>query len=358
MQKSPFKHKVVGEPELPSSDDQLDLRKEITLEHKLRLLRILVWLAIALLLLQGFWIWKLYGFPQGKRVINFISQEVGFSSSSESEPRPKVESISVQIPTTLEVDWFESWKPAEQADIRAGILKSEPFVGYTLLMRKIENGYLYFAQDLSSEGEPVDLTNFEIDGITNLPQTVRAADLNLLLKVKESAKPFNPDDISKVLFIDKDLGPIMLTKTDCIVAKLPNLLIVNLELDTGFTDPKTGRFDAIWQNENYNLDKYFSVSTTSCALECNSPNILAHATSTDPTWEKIGTTGTGDPLFSLKDPQSKIFKNLYNSLSAKDKLSYSAFVETHPIVFWRDGLGRWIEFTNSKFSDKTTCLGN
>lgn len=72
-----------------------------------------------------------------------------------------------------------------------------------------------------------------------------------------------------------------------------------------------------------------------------------------------GQTKTGDPIYELKNTDFKenpadtenIFKKMYNSIYTPDgqEIPFTEFLKQHPIIFWQDPFGNFLEFRNAEF---------
>ncbi|MFA6466499.1 MAG: hypothetical protein WCV71_01410 [Patescibacteria group bacterium] len=72
-----------------------------------------------------------------------------------------------------------------------------------------------------------------------------------------------------------------------------------------------------------------------------------------------GQTKTGKPIYELKNPNFKeisadtenIFEKMYNSIytPAGQETPFAEFLKQHPIIFWQDPFGNFLEFRNAEF---------
>lgn len=72
-----------------------------------------------------------------------------------------------------------------------------------------------------------------------------------------------------------------------------------------------------------------------------------------------GQTKTGETIYELKNQNTKensadtenIFEKMYNSIYTPDdqKISFAEFLKQHPIIFWQDPFGNFLEFRNAEF---------
>lgn len=80
--------------------------------------------------------------------------------------------------------------------------------------------------------------------------------------------------------------------------------------------------------------------------------------------ELAGTASTGEKFYRIKD--RNILEGFYNGTGFYSEMAYAIsdrsltfdqFMNLNPVLFWKDPLGRWIQFTVSIFSPMAECGG-
>ena len=95
---------------------------------------------------------------------------------------------------------------------------------------------------------------------------------------------------------------------------------------------------------------------------CGGTNFVALAADTDSIskLQVAGRTFDGDDVYVYKDANEPYLVKIYNEdykvgRQPGDIISYSAFVKSYPVFFWRDPFGRLIRFTNRSFIPLAEC---
>lgn len=73
---------------------------------------------------------------------------------------------------------------------------------------------------------------------------------------------------------------------------------------------------------------------------------------------KVGTVLDGQPIFGYADNNSQALKEFYDSTHIPEnstKISYSQFLASHPIFFWKDPFGYFVRFKNKKYQPLAEC---
>jgi hypothetical protein len=96
---------------------------------------------------------------------------------------------------------------------------------------------------------------------------------------------------------------------------------------------------------------------------CGAQNITSVVTLPMTDFVEIGTaTYNNAPIYELKNKQHEIYEHLYTSAAYFDdeydmdnKISFEAFVQRRPVIFWKDAYNRMIKFTTEKLSPTVEC---
>jgi len=113
-----------------------------------------------------------------------------------------------------------------------------------------------------------------------------------------------------------------------------------------------------WSGGVANKTDYKYTDQTGCG-SANFASVLPEGMVNDQNLKISGQTSLGDNVYELIDTNNFLRKDLYNNksqvLDGKKKISYRAFLATHPLFFWRDPFGRLIKFESSKYAPLAEC---
>ncbi len=73
---------------------------------------------------------------------------------------------------------------------------------------------------------------------------------------------------------------------------------------------------------------------------------------------QIGTTFSGQPVYGYKDTKSAGLTQLYDSMyvaDGKTKPTYASFLATHPLFFWKNPFGYYVQFKNLAYQPLAEC---
>jgi hypothetical protein len=110
----------------------------------------------------------------------------------------------------------------------------------------------------------------------------------------------------------------------------------------------------IWSNGKKN-DQEYAYQTVG---GCGSSNFLDAVDVDVKNLVQAGTDIAGQAVFGFKDSNAPELKMKYDTIYVPDgekKISYSSFVASHPIFFWKDALGNFVRFTTKKYQPLAEC---
>lgn len=96
---------------------------------------------------------------------------------------------------------------------------------------------------------------------------------------------------------------------------------------------------------------------------CGANNLLevvpSYELNADSELKEIGRTPQNEPLLTFKDPNHAYLKDMYDTqyyvMEPQTKVSYDQFVQSVPVFFWHDALGRLVRFKNKLFLPQAEC---
>lgn len=112
-------------------------------------------------------------------------------------------------------------------------------------------------------------------------------------------------------------------------------------------------------NTGYHSGEYISTGFGGCGA--------SDITAVVPPWQvnvsrdlvEIGRTTENEPVYFFKDVNNAYLRNIYDSqyivIEPQVKMSYANFVDSLPVFFWADPIGRLVKFTNKTFIPPAEC---
>ena len=290
-------------------------------------------------------------------------------------------SIDLVKGATFEVNWnadliklpcpkLSNCEYAEYYD--AGRIKSGPFAGQTMVLAVVQEmgtsfyHYILPLLEASSTAQSLEELNVQIKGVTDLPKEIPLLGTSYKLTQFYSNTLFKDLKISKKLFNNPTLGDFYLTQEGCIMVQLPDKTAMAYSLVIPFVNQENGQLYININNGSIrNDDRYVYNRITGCGALCYYLATMDEAQlKPDQRLQAVAKTGLGEDIFALKDREDTALKALYNdkntmpymgdvstNYSSKDqsKYTYEEFLSYNPLLYWKDPLGRWIEFKNSRF---------
>jgi hypothetical protein len=220
-------------------------------------------------------------------------------------------------------------------------------------------------QKLYAEAENPDEKGSTIVGIDDLPKKIDFPGSNY--RLSKSYGPsvlFSELELGKKIFTDDKLGDFYLTGGQgCLMAELPDHTAIGYDFIIPFVNEEKGEVKIEFNGGKKNADTYGFIQH-SCGSDCTILN-TRESTEIKPEerLEIVGKTSNGEDIYGIKNPNDQQLKDLYNDTSTmayitsdsdysareKSKYTYDEFTKSHPYLYWKDPLGRWVEFLNSKY---------
>lgn len=210
-------------------------------------------------------------------------------------------------------------------------------------------------------GENEKNRNFIIQGISDLPGEINLPNSNYKLKLSNYSNYFFKDlKINKKVFNNK-LGDFYLADDGCLALELPNHTAISSDFVLSFINKENGELIITLENGQKYTDEYEFTKILGCGGFCSPLNNI-NIVNLENNLIIAGKTDSGESFYKFKDGQDDRLRALYNdkntlayytensgeSLSA-NKYTYQQFIDFYPLLYWKDPLGRWIEFKNKRF---------
>jgi len=269
--------------------------------------------------------------------------------------------LKIKCPTGL---------PVEEACYLTGKLLSGEYAGQDLVLELVPGlgtDFVYHA--VKADADTV-LTSYEpnrkhykFKGVDDAPESIELSNTGYQLKKAYRQVMFSTLAIKQKLFEHQVLGPVYLMENGCIMAELPDHTAIAYDLVIPFVNRENGSIQMTFSGNEKNTENYQYNAITGCGALCyylavQDENVLKPQ-------ERLvlaGTTSNQEPVYILKDSNDRLLQNLYadkNTVAymadgsyentGKNKYTYQQFLAFNPLVYWKDPLGRWIEFKNQRF---------
>lgn len=120
--------------------------------------------------------------------------------------------------------------------------------------------------------------------------------------------------------------------------------------------------DITWLNGEKNTDDYITNSYFGCG-RAGCYQFASYIEDINQLIE-VGETSTGDSIYELKNKDTKkdkideysILRAMFNSTFMGDKEgNYDKFINDHPLIFWQDPFGDFMEFRNANYQPMAEC---
>lgn len=269
-------------------------------------------------------------------------------------------------PEAIGVEWYpEGIRQSndcggEECDFdnyKAGVVTKGTFKGsivYIEVLRYSMEAYVkhYFLID----GQKIYFgdNSITIEGFFDPPKIISSPDSKYSLAIL----PFdnNTDFLYElktkgVLFKDEQWGNVYSTQWGCPVAliEFPDHTVSYYELRIPFIENNIPEITFIGGGKN--TEEYRGASCIDYRNEDVSELMP------DKRLKVAGVAGNGDYVYEFIDTDNKELKDIYNNEFTeaydydlkKNKYTYREFLDLHPVLFWKDPLGRWIRFTDKQF---------
>lgn len=324
------------------------------------------------------------GQPQGYNpVVVRDRPDYGKERSLPQPPLPGQSSSSAPSPGTgqeiwLSVDWEKnSLKvkcppnlPAEEDCYLSGKITSGEYAGQNLVLELVPGLGTDFVYHAVKGTSNTVLTSYEPNskqyrfrGLDDVPELIDFPSTDYKLKKAYRQVMFQTQTVKWKLFDNQVLGPVYLMENGCIMAELPDHTAIAYDLVIPFVNRENGSVEMTFSGGEKNTEVYQYNAITGCGALCYYLAVQDESVlKPQERLAAIGTTLSQEPIYALKDTNDKLLKNLYadkNTVAymadgsyentGTNKYTYQQFLSYHPLVYWKDPLGRWVEFKNQRF---------
>lgn len=317
----------------------------------------------------------------GTECLNITSCSTPFENQQSCQTKCIKEIPAADIQKyNLEVVWEDSLEPLDidcqlehdSCDYYyAGVIKNGILAGRDIYLEvmhsmgdvfrhyiMLDNNQFYFDGYYGDEA----VNNWEIKGITDLPEEIYFSDTNYKLsKYPYTGRLFSNIKDAEKVFYNSEMGDFYLTNR-CLLTELPDHRAVSYDFILPFISSEDKVLKVTFNNGQENQDEYMFKAFVGCGAICHPLDIVEDEVNQQDLI-KAGEAASGEIFYGLKDPQHKMLTDLYNNKSTKayyntdgtyrqleqSKYTYEEYLALQPLLFWQDPLGRWIKLKNAKF---------
>lgn len=276
----------------------------------------------------------------------------------------------------IEVEWYKTPKnrgctlPYSETCLIVGKILSGEYKDKELFM-ELEPGlgliFHYFPVLSGSELGP-DLALYEskvrysFKGIDDAPEYIDMPGTNYKMRKAYRQSIFKVEEIAIKLFAHPSLGDAYLMKNGCIMFKMPDQTALAYDFVIPFVNNSNGEFEFTFAGSVKNTETYQYNAIVGCGALCYYLAIIPdNELRPQEKLREVGRTSNNEPVYEFINPNETKLKELYEDKDtvayysesyesmAKSKYTYQEFLSYKPLLYWKDPLGRWVQFKNQRF---------
>lgn len=270
----------------------------------------------------------------------------------------------------VNVEWKKELEEIEQNCVRycesnlyvAGKILNGDYKGQTLYLEVIAGmGTEYIHYILKGEEKfYLANNNIKIKGISDLPDEIEFPGTGYKLRKYYVANQwFDEIKTVKKMFTDAVLGDFYLSESGCLVVELPDHTAMAYNIIVPFLAEEGGAIDVAFNSGEKNAEEYAYLGISGCGALCYYFDVVKDID--ENRLVKAGKTGNGEDIFEPKNKNDELLRALYDEKNTQayysddwkkleeSRYSYEEFIDLKPLLYWKDPLGRWVQFKNRKF---------
>lgn len=266
------------------------------------------------------------------------------------------------------VSWLAEWqvltytkeKSTLPLSVKLGDITTGEYAGWSLNMNIIysmRDEYQYFIQKDNNEillatSAPL------LRELNDYPDSVQYR--SYTYKVAGQIVVVDVQDLKKTQIDGQDF---YLSEDDCLIFIRPDKLAVGYSISLPFINEENRLLDITFDGKQKNSDSYTYLHLT-CGFTCL-PLSLTTAEELKPKERLVvaGRTSTGEIFYEFKNSDDPALKALYENKNSvayfsengdfenrKNQYTYEQFLSYHPLLYWQEPFGDWVEFKNDRFA--------
>lgn len=275
----------------------------------------------------------------------------------------------------VSVNWLPAWVPLAgdsntgYSRVKVGKITAGKYQNFDLNIEMVQEMGVSYRHYVNDNGTLIyfddQAVNIKIRGVDDIPDTIIFPGTNYTLKKNwVTGQPYSEIKKTFKVFTDPKLGDFYLTDNGCFVVELPDHTAVTYDYILPFVNKDTRALEVKYPDSSVNVDPYTYTRITGCGADC-----MYLATMDEQKLQpqvrlsEAGKLSDGEPMYGFIDPNAAELKSLYNDKNTvayynqggnyeqlpKSKYTYAQFLNYHPLLYWKDPIGRWIEFKNDRF---------
>jgi hypothetical protein len=292
------------------------------------------------------------------------------------EPAPYVDP-SAKPERWVTVNWLPAWQGRDPKCVKegycdndvslAGKVTTGPYQGkdvYIRLVYELGTTIQHFVKDGGKEVIFED-ENIKMRGISDAPETIAWQGTSYTLKKGWVESAFsNAKREPLPAFTSPEFGPVYIEETrKCFFVELPDHTALGYNIVMPFVTDE-GKVRAQWE-DNVSRNEEYQFTRPTCGGMCTFLAFKPEAeVKPDQRLVVVARTSNGDSLYGLKSKTDQVLKDMYNdkntaaymqdpnggtTMQDKSRYTYTQFLSYYPLLYWKDPLGRFVEFTNRRF---------
>lgn len=288
---------------------------------------------------------------------------------------------NVEVPTytdpefitveSLEVEWEPKLIAIDKVDCQPDC-HGQSFIAGTIIGGEYDKKRIYLDSEnsigtwfsyylIGDDGKQKNIDGSTIiKGITDIPEYINFPGTSYKLRKAGQLNLFSEIKTVKKMFTHPELGDFYLTDSGCLVVELPDHTAQAYSIVVPFEDEERRLLNITFTDGKKNDDIY-TFRAYSCGPNCNNFNFVDEDTFDPSQLVVVGKTSNNENVYGIKDQNDLKLKEIYEDKNTvayssedggepKNKYTYSEFIGHHPLLYWKDPLGRWVEMKNDRFS--------
>lgn len=333
-------------------------------------------LVLALLGLGGFFLYQNYSAQKSVEL-----NQLPVPQNPQNDQIPPTTETPTTTPeqvagTWIEVEWYKEPKSyACQNEYYsdcfiAGLIQTGEYTGKELVV-SLELGLgttIHYNPKMENSTLGPDYldyqNNFKFKGIHDVPENFTLPGTNYIFKKGWSNVLYSSQKKVRKLFDHPTLGEVYLMDNGCVMVKLPDQTALAYDLEIPFVSKSENKINFKFINGSENTETYQFNAIVGCGALCYYLDVQNESELSPQTrLTLVAKTSNNEDILGIANSEDKVLKDLYNdkdtaaylaenggyNYTAKNRYTYEQFLSYRPLLYWKDPLGRWIEFVNQRF---------
>lgn len=208
---------------------------------------------------------------------------------------------------------------------------------------------------------------FTIKGIDDIPEVVSMPNSQYKLKKFGIAviEGSSYAQKRKEIFTVEGVGTFYLGDDGCMFIILPDHTHVTYDFVFPFVEGESSVYKIVFTDGTTNQEEYEGTRILGCGMSCiHLATVGEEEIAPSSRLVVLGATVNGEPVYGYKNAHDPSLEELYNDKNTlpyvqkpdgtwgptgTSRYTYEEFLGFKPLLYWKDPVGRWIEFKNKRF---------